>query len=98
MSFNDIAIVTVRGNGYRINFLYIIKDEPKNLLRKKRNIIKHKNLSLHIKMGKNFIRFGDAEKEKHKLHRYKFNNLLHVISKKILQKNRILLIYLTNSQ
>ena len=80
MSFNDIAIVTVKGNGYRIIFLNIIKDEPKNLLRKNRNIIKHKNISLRIKMGKMFIRFGDAEKEKHKLHRYTFHNLLHVIS------------------
>ena len=33
MNFNDIAIVTVRGNDYRIHFLYRSKDETINLSR-----------------------------------------------------------------
>ena len=33
MNFNDIAIATVRGNDYRIHFLYSSKDETKNLSR-----------------------------------------------------------------
>ena len=33
MNFNDIAIVTVRGNDYIIHFLYRSKDETINLSR-----------------------------------------------------------------
>ena len=33
MCFNDVAVVTVKGNDYRIHFLYLIKDEAINLLR-----------------------------------------------------------------
>ena len=33
MNFNDIAIVTIRGNDYRIHFLYRSKDETINLSR-----------------------------------------------------------------
>ena len=52
-------------------------DEAINLLRntdlteKKCNIIKHKNLLSHIKMGKWIITFGDIEIEKQKFYRYK---------------------------
>ena len=31
--FNDVAIVTVKGNDYKIHFLYMSKDEAINLLR-----------------------------------------------------------------
>ena len=47
-SFNDVAIVSVKRNGYRIHFLYMIKDKATNLLKKcwfewkKSNIIKSK--------------------------------------------------------
>ena len=34
--------------------------------RKKRNIMKHKNLLSHIKMGKEILTFGDNEIEKNK--------------------------------
>ena len=33
MIFNDIAILWVRGNDYRINFMHMIKDEAVNSLR-----------------------------------------------------------------
>ena len=33
INFNDVAHVTVKGNDYRIHFLYISKDEAINLLR-----------------------------------------------------------------
>ena len=32
MSFNDIAIVYVKGNAYRINFWYISKDDAINIM------------------------------------------------------------------
>ena len=54
MSFNDVVIVSVKGNKYRIHFYYMSKDEAIIYLRnidllKKKNIIKHKNLLSHIK-------------------------------------------------
>ena len=33
MSFNDVAITYVKGNGYKIHFWYISKDEAINLLK-----------------------------------------------------------------
>ena len=33
MSFNDVAIVTVKGNYYRVHFLYMSKDKVMKLLR-----------------------------------------------------------------
>ena len=33
MIFNDIAILSVRGNDYRIHFLHMIKNEAVNSLR-----------------------------------------------------------------
>ena len=33
MSFNDLAITYVKGNGYKIHFWYISKDEAINLLK-----------------------------------------------------------------
>ena len=32
MSFNDIAIVYVKGNAYRINFWYMSKDDAINIM------------------------------------------------------------------
>ena len=32
MSFKDVAIVSVKGNDYRIHFLYMSKDESINVL------------------------------------------------------------------
>ena len=33
MSFNDVAIIFVEGNGYKIYFWYMSKDEAINLVR-----------------------------------------------------------------
>ena len=33
MSFNDVAIVSVKGNDYRIHFWYMSKNEAINLLK-----------------------------------------------------------------
>ena len=33
MSFNDIAFVSVKGNGYGIHFQYMSKDEAINLVK-----------------------------------------------------------------
>ena len=41
-----------------------------NLTEKKRNIIKHKNLLPHIKMGKEILMFGNIEIEKNKFYRH----------------------------
>ena len=41
-----------------------------NLTEKKRNIIKHKNLLPHIKMGKEILMFGNTEIEKNKFYRH----------------------------
>ena len=32
MSFNNIAIVSVKGSAYRINFWYMIKDDAINIM------------------------------------------------------------------
>ena len=32
MSFNNIAIVQIKGNAYRINFWYMSKDDPINIM------------------------------------------------------------------
>ena len=67
--FNDLAIVSVKGNDCRILFWYLSKGETMNWLRnpdlieKRWNITKHKNLLPHIK-------FGDTKIEKHKFQRY----------------------------
>ena len=41
------------------------------LTEKKWNIIKHKNLSPHIKMSKEILMLGDIEIKNHKFYRYK---------------------------
>ena len=53
MSFNDVAIVSIKGNDYRIHFWYMSKDDAisimhnSNLIDKKRCFI----IFLHIKMS-----------------------------------------------
>ena len=34
MSFNDVAIVYVKGNAYRIHFWYVIKDDAISIMNK----------------------------------------------------------------
>ena len=47
MSFNDVAIVSIKGNNYRINFWYMSKNDAivlmtnSNLKDKKRNFVKN---------------------------------------------------------
>ena len=54
LSFDNIAIVSVKGNNYRIHFWYMSKDEAIKLLRngdlteKKCSIIKHENVLSYI--------------------------------------------------
>ena len=33
MNFNDVAIVSVKGSGYRINFWYMSKDDAINIMK-----------------------------------------------------------------
>ena len=33
MNFNDVAIVSVKGNGYRIHFWYITKHDAINIMK-----------------------------------------------------------------
>ena len=33
MNFNDVAIVSVKENGYRIHFWYMIKDDAINIMK-----------------------------------------------------------------
>ena len=33
MNFNDVAIVSIKGNDYRIHFLYISKDDAINIMK-----------------------------------------------------------------
>ena len=42
MNFNDVAIVSIKGNDYRINFWYMSKDDAINIM---------KNSSLNEKTG-----------------------------------------------
>ena len=43
---------------------------------KKQNVIKHKNLVSHIKMGKSILTFSDTEIKKHKFYCYKSPDFL----------------------
>ena len=55
MSFNDISIVSVKGNDYRVLFWYMSKNKAINSLKKYEidgkewSFIKHKNLLSHIR-------------------------------------------------
>ena len=66
MSFTNVAIVSIKGNDYRIHFWYMSKDQAINLFKKcwfdwkKWNILKI--------MDKNIGAFGYTGIEKHKFH------------------------------
>ena len=49
MSFNDFAVVFVKGNDYRIHFLYMSKDEAINLLRNVDLTEKSRKITYHQK-------------------------------------------------
>ena len=57
MSFNDVAIVSVKGNDYRIHFWYMSKDGAIDLLKdadlteKNWNLIKYNNFIIPWKNG-----------------------------------------------
>ena len=73
MCFNDVAIVSLKRNNYRIHFCYMIIDEAINkmnisdLKEKSGTSWNYKNL-LNIKIGKEVIVFGNNEIETHKFH------------------------------
>ena len=75
MNLSNIAILNIKGFDYRYIISLISKNEAINARcwfdRKKRNVIKHKNLLSHIKMGENILTFGDTEIEKNGFHRNK---------------------------
>ena len=77
MNLSDIAISNIKGSNYRYVINEISKSEAIDLMqnidltKKKRNIIKHKNLLSHIKMGKKPQRtFGIIEIERSAFHRH----------------------------
>ena len=59
MNLNDLAILNIKGSDYHCIISRFSKSEAI-----KRNIIKHKNLLSHIKMGKEILTFDDIETEK----------------------------------
>ena len=70
MNLSDIAILNIKGSNYRCIISGISKREAIILVKyidlseKKWNIIKHKYLSLHIKIGKEILKLGETEIEK----------------------------------
>ena len=69
MSFNNVEIVFVKGNDYRIHFWYVSKDEVINIM--KNSNLKEKSGPLYMKMDKKIIALGDTEIEKKKSHCHK---------------------------
>ena len=49
MSFNDVAIVFVKGSDYRIHFWYMSKNDAINIM--KNSKLHEKSRLLHIKMS-----------------------------------------------
>ena len=70
MNLSDIAILNIKGSNYRCIISGISKREAIILVKyidlseKKWNIIKHKYLLLHIKIGKEILKLGETEIEK----------------------------------
>ena len=70
MNHSDIAILNIKGSGFRCIINVITKNEAINLMQnadlteKNQNIIKHKNLLSHTKMGKKILMFRELEMEK----------------------------------
>ena len=77
VNLSNIAILTI----YGVDYCYIITEITKHeaikvmqnidLTETDWNIIKHKNILSHIKMGREILTFVDIEIEKHKYFRYK---------------------------
>ena len=69
MNLSNIAILNIKGADYGCIISGISKSEVINLIenidltKKKRNIIKQKNLLSHTKMGKDILTFGGIEIE-----------------------------------
>ena len=95
MKLSVIAILNIKGPDYRCIVGLISKDEAINLMQnadltEKVNIIKHKNLLPHIKMGKEILTSGDNEIEKNKFYRNKAPiSLKDVDTEKVLVSNKI---------
>ena len=70
MNLRNIAILNIKSTDYCCIISGISKSESIHLMRKgdltkkKPNIIKHKNLLSHIKMGEEILTFGNIEAEK----------------------------------
>ena len=77
MRFDDVAIVSIKGNGYIIYLWYIIKIEAINLLqnsdlsKKQWIIIKYNFLYRVYKVSKEVIAFGNIEIGKREFHHCK---------------------------
>ena len=75
MNLSDIAILNIKVFNYQWIISGISKNETINLKKhihfteKKRNIIRHKNLFSHIKIGNKNSTFGDIKIEKNKFYR-----------------------------
>ena len=61
-----VLIMAVLSTELAVNLLQNVDSSEK-----KWNIIKHKGLLSHIKMGKEILSFGEIEMEKHIFYRYK---------------------------
>ena len=78
MNLSNIAILNIKGFDYRCIINLISKNAAINgmqnadLTEKKWNIIEHRNLLSHIKMGKEILTLGDIEAEKKKFTAMKF--------------------------
>ena len=77
INLSDIAILNIKGSDYWCIISGISKNDAINLMqntaltKKKWNIIKHKTLLSHIKMGIEILTFGDIEVEKNKFYHNK---------------------------
>ena len=92
----DIAISSITGANYCCIISGISKKVAINVMqkidltKKKRDIIKHKNLLPNIKMGKEILIFGDIEIEKKNINSRKSYFLKDVDIEKVLVSNKIL--------
>ena len=92
MNLSDIAILKIEVSDYCC-IIPISKNEAINLMQnadltEKWNIIKHKNLLSHMKMGKEIVRFGDIEIKK-KITAIRLLFLKDVDIEKVLVSNKI---------
>ena len=61
-NLSDIAIINIKGSGYRCIISFISKNEAINLIQ---------NLCSYIKIGKEILTFGNIEIEKYKIYHYR---------------------------